>query len=105
MQAVLIHGYGIFLETNLEYFNYLQKAFKYISENSVDVVIASGGFTDKNYPNISEADSIIDYLKKNLSKDDIKFVKEEEAFTTPQNLEFGADLLSKYKNSLEKLTI
>lgn len=88
MITSLILGYGLFEETNQEYKDYLDWIAKTVTDQKIEKLIICGGFTNSLHKDLSEAQSMNNYIKK-LLPSDIKIVLEEKSITTPQNLEFA----------------
>ena len=105
MNITIVLGYGVFKEDNLQYKGYLDDALKLIEENKSDLVVTTGGFSNKDLPNLSEAASVRDYFIKVSPNLADKIIFEEQALSTPQNLEFCKKLLEDKNISWDKLYI
>lgn len=99
MNIAIILGYGVFEETNQEYKDYLDWITKTVTEQKTEKLIICGGFTNPLHKDLSEAQSISNYIKK-LLPSDIKIVLEEKSITTPQNLEFAKEEIATEDNIL-----
>lgn len=93
MKVGIILGYGIFQESNLQYKGYLDKALLLIEKEQPDYVMTTGGFSNKDFPELSEAKTVADYLTKQQPQLTDKVIMDEDALSTPQNLEFCAKIL------------
>lgn len=93
MAIVAILGYGIFKENNLVYKSYLDKCLEVIKENQADKIILCGGFTNKKYPNISEASSMANYLVKEYPILKDKVILEEKSISTLENIRFVFEII------------
>jgi hypothetical protein len=102
MKAGIVLGYGIFVEPNPEYKKYFEYAVGILNDTQCDVVVTTGGCSNKDFPQKSEAKTISEVLCEIDPKLKPKILLEEEALSTPQNIQFCARLLaqqSKHKVS------
>ncbi len=90
MNIAIVLGYGLFEESNQEYKDYLDWIAKTVTDQKIEKLIICGGFTNPLHKDLSEAQSMSNYIK-NLLPPDIKIVLEEKSITTPQNLEFAKE--------------
>lgn len=90
MNIAIVLGYGLFEESNQEYKDYLDWIAKTVTDKKIEKLIICGGFTNPLHKDLSEAQSMGNYIK-NLLPPDIKIVLEEKSITTPQNLEFAKE--------------
>lgn len=91
-ELLIILGYGVFEKTNQIYKKYLDDAISLIKNHQITDLIICGGFTNKNVQ-ISEASSIKSYLIENKVNSNIFL--EEKSISTPQNLKFSQEIITK----------
>lgn len=91
MNTGIVLGYGLFEESNQEYKDYLEWVNKQVVELGLDQVVLCGGFSSQQQPEISEAETMRQFLVK--QRPDFNWILEEQSLTTPQNL----------KNSIQKI--
>ena len=84
--AILL-GYGRFDRSNVPYRRYVDSFASFVNKNAVDTIILAGGYTNRKYPKVSEAESVFNYLQP-LLKRDVGVILEEKSLTTKQNIEF-----------------
>ena len=93
MKVAIVLGYGVFDENNQEYKDYLDWIAQDIKNSKIERAILCGGYTNNTKPELSEAQSIHDYLKILLPNFD--FFLEDKSLTTPQNFENAAKQVNK----------
>ncbi len=90
--VALILPYGVFEESNLQYKEYLDTAFEKVTASNNAKIVISGGFSNKNFPDLSEAQSVKNYfVTKNPTFSD-KLIIEETALTTARSIEIVSRL-------------
>jgi len=93
MKTTIFLCYGSFIESNEEYKQYIEWVLKDSEENGAEKIIVCGGHTNNLSPDISEAQTVFEYLKK--IKPGISNVGlEDQSLTTNQNLEFASKKIS-----------
>jgi hypothetical protein len=93
MKTTIFLCYGTFTESNEEYKQYIEWFLKDSEENSAEKIIICGGHTNNTTPDISEAQTVFEYLQK--IKPEISNVElEDQSLTTNQNLEFASKKIS-----------
>ncbi len=93
MKVGILLCYGQFQETNEEYRQYVDWVVNEARQNGIEKLIISGGHTNIRKPEVSEAETIKDYLA--LKSPDFPVVLENESLTTQQNIEFTAKMVTK----------
>lgn len=102
MKIIIVLCYALF-QNQENYKKYLDKVLNIIDLENPDKIIVCGGFTNKNFPEISEAKSATDYLlTKNSSLKD-KIILEERSITTPQNIKFAIEEISKLNKKVDSV--
>ncbi len=99
MKINILLCYGVFEESNQEYRQYVEMVVKETQENQVEKIIVCGGHTNSKSPEISEAETVRNYIIK--LNPGILVELEDQSLTTPQNLEF----VSRTINSTDKITV
>ncbi len=105
MILTIILGYGIFFEQNSQYRKYLDQCVSVINETNTTHIITTGGCTNNEYPNLSEASTVAEYIKKHVPHLSENIFLEENSLTTLQNIEFAKDLISQKQILPEKIYI
>lgn len=99
-KVVIVCGYGCHLTDKLcGYLDYIA-GYLIANKNDIYLIITSGGCTNKKTaPGVSEAVLVKNYLgeKLRMVKVGLAFVGEDEAVTTPDNLEFSARLIQELR--------
>lgn len=103
MIITIILGYGIYTDENTSYKNYLDIAAGIIKGTQTDLIITTGMATNPNYPDLTEAQSMKEYLKDKVNG--IPFLLEETSLSTQQNISLSAALMAKNKMNPDKLII
>ena len=93
MNITIILGYGIFEESNLQYKNYLDKCLELIEKKKSEKIIFCGGFTNPNFPTISEAKSMSDYCINSAPKIKDKIILEEKSLMTSENITYAKEIV------------
>jgi len=101
----IVLAYGIFIPPNTEYQSYLEKAFNFCLQDATPIIITTGGYTNKKYPEISEASSVAKLFSSLHPDAKPAIFCEDKSLTTIQNLEFSCDYLKTSGQAPEKLTI
>lgn len=91
MHIGIVLGYGLFEEPNQEYKDYLDWISAEVKENNIQRIIICGGHTNKLKPDLSEAQTIQQYLINKLPT--TQFLLEDKSLTTNQNLENAKSLI------------
>lgn len=99
MKINILLCYGNFEKSNEEYRQYIEMVVKESQENQVEKLIICGGHTNNTTPNISEAETVRDYIQG--INPSINVELEDQSLTTPQNLEF----VSKKISSTDQITV
>lgn len=89
----IILGYGVFIQPNPNYQKYLDSVYRHFSKNHPDLLIICGGYSNKNYPDISESKSIATFYHHYYPNIKFPIILEEQSLTTAQNLQFALKLL------------
>jgi hypothetical protein len=105
MKVAVLLPYGIFQQSNLQYKDYIDRAYGKLSANQFDYLFLAGGRTNKDFSNLSEAQSIYEYLLKRSPDLKEKIFLEEKSLTTVQNLEFIVDILASKNLSADEVMI
>lgn len=103
MTITIILGYGIYSEENTTYKNYLDIAAGIIKGTQTDLIITTGMASNRNFPDITEAQSMKQYLVDKVNG--IPFLLEERSLSTQQNVSLSAALMAKDKVNPDKLII
>lgn len=103
MIITIILGYGIYSEENTAYKNYFDIAAGIIKGTKTDLIITTGAASNKNYPGITEAQSMKDYLNDRVG--DIPFLLEEQSLSTQQNVSISAKIIAKKNKIPTKIII
>lgn len=94
MKIIIVLCYGLY-QNQKNYKNYLDNVLKIIALESPDRIIICGGYTSKSHPDISEAQSVSDYLLTRNPQIKDRLVLENQSITTLQNIKFASDELAK----------
>lgn len=105
MNICLILCYGLFQETNHHYKAYLDNALSQINALQPDKLILAGGHTSKDYPDLSEAETVYAYIAKQDPQLVLKMLLETESLTTLQNLQNTATLIETEQLPMHSLHI
>lgn len=103
MTITIILGYGIYSEENTTYKNYLDIAAGIIKGTQTDLIITTGMASNHNYPDLTEAQSMKQYLVDKVNG--IPFLLEESSLSTQQNVSLSAELMTEKKINPDKLII
>lgn len=91
-KVLLVCGYGCALTDGLE--RYLDRVSKFARDWNPDILILSGGFTQRmSFHHVSEARVMEEYLVAKNPKLIYAIVRDEQAYTTPDNLSNAAQIL------------
>ncbi len=102
----IVLGYGVFLESDLAYQQkYLEPVLNDILKRNPDLIITCGGCSNKNYPDLSEAQSIRDLFVKLHPELESKIITEANSLSTPENLKFTQDFITKNYPECQTVTI
>ncbi len=99
MKINILLCYGNFEKSNEEYRQYIEMVVKESLENQAEKLIVCGGNTNNKTSNISEAETVRDYITE--INPDLKVELEDQSLTTSQNLEF----VSKKINPTDQITV
>lgn len=101
----IVLGYGVFVKPQPEYQQYLESVLKDILLRRSDKIIICGGCSNKNHPQLSEAQSINNlYLELHPELKD-KIIIEDGSLSTPESLKFSHELISRDYQNPECVTI
>lgn len=88
-QVVIVCGYGCHMHPVYE--NYLSRVVRFVNENQVDLVVVSGGYSQRRTaPDRSEAGAMKSFLQDKIG---INVIEENNALTTNENLKNVAQFL------------
>lgn len=91
-RVLLVCGYGCALTDGLE--RYLDRVSKFAWDWNPDILILSGGFTQQmSSHHVSEARVMEEYLVARNPKLICVIVRDEQAYTTPDNIKSAARIL------------
>ena len=103
MIITIILGYGIYSEENTPYKNYLDITAGIIKGTRTDLIVTTGIASNKNFPSLTEAQSMKDYLADKVGG--IPFFLEEKSLSTQQNISYSAELLNEKQKIPDKLVV
>jgi hypothetical protein len=86
MNLNILIGYGVYLDGDTKYQEYLDRSLEILKSSPAEVLITSGGNVNRNYPYYSEAESVANYLVSNLRSLEMKTILEESSFTASQKI-------------------
>ncbi|MCX6726721.1 MAG: YdcF family protein [Candidatus Shapirobacteria bacterium] len=91
----IVLGYGVFTPEQTDYQNYLVTALNGCLKDQSEIILTTGGCSNKNYPQLSEAESVKNlYLELHPELSPI-IITENQSLSTPQNLENSLEILNK----------
>ncbi len=93
MDIAVVLLYGIFKPENSDYVGYLSFIGEEIKTHYFEKVILCGGITDPSKPDLSEAQSVVNYLREQ-NPDFENYILEEKSINTNQNIEFASKSVS-----------
>ena len=102
--AILLPS-GVFQESNFQYKRYIDKGLQKIAEYQPDILFIPGGHTNKDLPDLSEAQSIFDYVGKTYPQLTEKVLLEENSLTTFENFIFIKEIIQEKKIEITELFI
>ena len=103
MIITIILGYGIYSEENTPYKNYLDITAGIIKGTHTDLILTTGTASNKNFPSLTEAQSMKDYLLDKVNG--TPFLLEEKSLSTQQNISCSASLLNEGQKVPDKLVV
>lgn len=103
----LVLGYGIYLPSNTAYFDrYFSYIIPALQSALPDYIITTGGHTNSQHLDLSEAETIRDLLIEKLpGYDPSHIIAESESFTSLDNLLKSQQLISTLPGDQKQLTI
>lgn len=99
--VVVVLGYGCYLTKEIK--EYLGLVVGFLKDRKVAAIITTGGHTNPNLPEVSEAGIIADYLKS--SGVTVPIFLEEDSKTTNENLRGAKKILHEYELVDNKIII
>lgn len=102
----IVLGYGIFIKPNDAYQQrYLEPVLNQIINQNPDLIITCGGASHKDYPNLSEAQTIKDLFISLHPELESKIITEDKSLSTPENLGFSASTIATNYPESDTVTI
>lgn len=99
----IVLGYGVFTKGQVEYEAYLRRTFEIVKDS--DLIITCAGASNKDYPELTEAESMASLFMEIDPSISQKIFLETESFSTPQSIEFAARYLISHKLFAENIRI
>jgi len=101
----IVLGYGIFVKPNPDYQKYLESALDDILNCKSDLVITCGGCSNKDRPDLSEADSIRTLFLELHPELKSIITTETKSLSTPENLSQSLQLINRHYPNPETVTV
>lgn len=105
LRVGIVCGFGCHLKPEVKF--YLDRVAQLIDDYKLDIVISSGGYSQKkSAPNISEANVIDEYLRRSrMGKRGVSFFLEYDSLTTFENIRNGTRKLKDAETEVDFLVV